>query len=1700
MSIKIKQLESGLALLQWLEGLGDLGGIIYVKDGKLVITLPIEGTVVEGGTDLSDMATKTWVTEILENFTGGTVPEGVATLNDIPTVKVTPLQLSGTEIATVAVDDKVVTLRCDLSTLATLISPAFLGFPTAPMPGSLSDDDSIATTAFVKKVLRLITGIDVNKIIRDNMADLMAELLERYNKLQGTNTVLETTIRQLLSKIANPDVNPADIQDLILQVQQLIAQQEAAEHLPMSDAQRLAVKLRNNDPIADVDLAALAELLLRYAAAGSQNADINAMVSSMLLQDVTATACNNLKAAVENYLTNIFSQTKSTRKDIEDYLDTVQDVLAIIQRLLTVYKGLPSSTPAINTAVKNLNDALIAGAAKEELKEKALILENLLRQYDYSSYGLSADDKDLESKLRDLETRLADVYARISAAADGSTYAETYTSFFTLLETYSASGETSVEILLLLEKLAAALEKLKQGDTDPTLPTTVTQTITLLTPLLEGGGFSVDDLMALLLEYRKNNGDSAAVAELLTILHTFLENGDTNNGAATDKTATDLITKLQSVLSDIKTLREELARKQQEEIDKKTGSIDEENIIKTIKELSAAINNDPKFYETVMTLINSKLDSSGGTVSGDLSVTGNLFVTGTVTGNVTGDVTGTSDKAVKDVNGKNIVDYVNNVAVNNTTLTVTKGSGSSTSYQLPVGGGEGGGGSVIYQPVTDEQDGLARKEDYTKLKGIEAGANNYTLPQATSTVLGGVMIGDNITNQNGKISVMKTDVTTALGYEPADKSAVDSSNTALESIVKSYVKSVDLLGQTLTITDGNGKETTFTTQDTTYNVFTGATSTKAGTPGTVLAPAKGYNNRYLKGDGSWSKISASDIEGYVPGSGSGGGGGGSVDLSDYLKTDIADVTYAPINSPKLTGTPKSVTPASTDNSTTIATTAFVQSLLSNKQPLHAALTSISGLTTAADKMIYTTAANKYAVTALTSAARILLSKTSVSAMCDYLNVLSGSGTAAEATKLASAKTIRTNLASTTAVGFDGSKDITPGVTGTLPVANGGTGQSLTAAPSLLVNLASKTAAGIFTASPRPGVTGTLPVANGGTGQTSLSDVIVGKAEKLKTAVTISLTGGVTGSVSFDGSKNVSMATSVSAAEKSPAYGKCTTAAGTAAKEVDIPDFTLVDGARIAVNFKEGNTAKSPTLNVSKTGAKPMSLAPGEIPSQKMFVADITGQNSIVKGRIVDLTYTSGQWVVSRSNIFAHSLISGIFDAQHWGGFITTCYGISVPGEGNMLYGICTTAASTGEKTVTCPELKSAPADGTVILVHMRNGNSHASPTFNVNNKGAFVLTGPSGIKKRIPKQANIYLVYVDASTSSDSAGRWSLGKITFENYMANSDIFQVDTAAGTADKGNTITYPRERNYVHTNGGRLIVNFAETNTANNPTLNINGYGKKYMYWPDGTKMTKGDITKGLWEFVYRTSPEGYVSTRDKSAGSVTSVTNAAKADTATKLASAVTVQTNLASTTAASFDGSAGIKPGVTGTLPVANGGTGATSLANITVGNATTATKLKTAQKITLTGAVTGSATFDGSAETKITTTAGSSLTASAISGATTSKATAIAGATNMKSGYVNFGTPYNNLKLQWTIANFSGTNKYVDCTFPTEFTTACYSVMISSGDSLKTTTKEVNNAMHYTFVSATLKKTGVRITRVQSDSKNTSYGDDWVCVWAIGV
>jgi hypothetical protein len=91
--------------------------------------------------------------------------------------------------------------------------------------------------------------------------------------------------------------------------------------------------------------------------------------------------------------------------------------------------------------------------------------------------------------------------------------------------------------------------------------------------------------------------------------------------------------------------------------------------------------------------------------------------------------------------------------------------------------------------------------------------------------------------------------------------------------------------------------------------------------------------------------------------------------------------------------------------------------------------------------------------------------------------------------------LQSNGASAPTWGAVPAVNLATGVTGTLPIANGGTGTTSTT----FVNLASN-------------VTGTLPVGNGGTGATTLTGVLRGNGTSAFTAGNVSLTSEVTGTL------------------------------------------------------------------------------------------------------------------------------------------------------------------------------------------------------------------------------------------------------------------------------------------------------------------------------------------------------------------------------------------------------------------------------------------------------------------------------------------------------------------------------------------------------------------------------------------------------------
>ena len=71
-----------------------------------------------------------------------------------------------------------------------------------------------------------------------------------------------------------------------------------------------------------------------------------------------------------------------------------------------------------------------------------------------------------------------------------------------------------------------------------------------------------------------------------------------------------------------------------------------------------------------------------------------------------------------------------------------------------------------YSAASQSAAGLMSAADKKKLDGVATGANKYTLPEATSSTLGGVKIGDNISVTNGTISIDEQNIIDALGYDP----------------------------------------------------------------------------------------------------------------------------------------------------------------------------------------------------------------------------------------------------------------------------------------------------------------------------------------------------------------------------------------------------------------------------------------------------------------------------------------------------------------------------------------------------------------------------------------------------------------------------------------------------------------------------------------------------------------------------------------------------------------------------------------------------------------------------------------------------------------------------------------------------------------------------------------------------------------------
>lgn len=83
-------------------------------------------------------------------------------------------------------------------------------------------------------------------------------------------------------------------------------------------------------------------------------------------------------------------------------------------------------------------------------------------------------------------------------------------------------------------------------------------------------------------------------------------------------------------------------------------------------------------------------------------------------------------------------------------------------------------------------------------------------------------------------------------------------------------------------------------------------------------------------------------------------------------------------------------------------------------------------------------------------------------------------------------------------------------------------------------------------------------------------------------------------------------------------------------------------------------------------------------------------------------------------------------------------------------------------------------------------------------------------------------------------------------YVFTTPYAICSTDAGTAEKVASVT--PGSNFSLETGSRVTVKFTVTNTASNPTLNVNSTGAKAIYYGDSA-IPSGNLTAGTYEFVY-----------------------------------------------------------------------------------------------------------------------------------------------------------------------------------------------------------------------------------------------------------
>ena len=204
---------------------------------------------------------------------------------------------------------------------------------------------------------------------------------------------------------------------------------------------------------------------------------------------------------------------------------------------------------------------------------------------------------------------------------------------------------------------------------------------------------------------------------------------------------------------------------------------------------------------------NAKLDAAGGTVSGDLTVSGNLTINGTTTA---------IDTVNLEIEDNIMLLNKNQLGTPPTSLKsgleVERGDSdnailafneSTDDWEVSIDGGASrtalalvndsrfltsGEKTSATREATSSQNGLMSSAYASKLDGVSANANNYSLPTATGAVKGGVKVGSNL-NIASEVVTVKSATATQDGSAKAMQTETFTGNGSTTQVNISYTPS-----------------------------------------------------------------------------------------------------------------------------------------------------------------------------------------------------------------------------------------------------------------------------------------------------------------------------------------------------------------------------------------------------------------------------------------------------------------------------------------------------------------------------------------------------------------------------------------------------------------------------------------------------------------------------------------------------------------------------------------------------------------------------------------------------------------------------------------------------------------------------------------------------------------------------------------------